>query len=687
MVTNIFPHQSSRSNSTSLLVPLDCGQKVEKLDASDQAGQVGESTTSKTLKKYSTSKKTSKKEKQSVMQESVVPIKKKIYKDKSSSLKTDSQKQKSSKTLEVVSIGKDKDLTPFWNESTKEMSRQLWLPIETDFVDLESRSLNGSSKKLMLNSWFSTKSTMKKTVLSNSQKTYLQSLQSLLPEIMGLEQASIVEKDLKKMKKKEEKMKKKLNSLTEEEKEAKKMKSEEKKNKKIQSDKEKCLKNGKIYESPEEKKIKKQMNKELKIEKEKRKCIKQGIEYVTPEEKKKAACAKRIKIYYSKEEVKILNGWFGITRWIYNKGLDYIKNINPDASIDELRDKIVADSNFQTENKWMVSANENIGNRKNSVFDLRDEAIRDLLKNIKSNKAKGGNYELKYKSKKNNQSISVLDKYWNKGDKNFYKPIFNSKIKSSEILPEKLMYDSRITFDQLGHYYICIPEPLRLGCDNQAPEGSMIFIDPGSKNFVTCYDPSGKVIVWGKLDVGRIGRLLHYKNKLNSRMAKIKNSRKKKRMKLALLRMNKCIRNLVSDLHKKLSKWLCSNYSCIFIPRLNFHKMKKLKKMNKQKLASYSHCAFVNRLTCKAREYPGCNVIEVNESYTSMTCSSCGYQNKSLCNKDVFNCRSCKLNIGRDVNAAKNIMLRYFSQRAVVKGALVPYTITSALGPTPLNIL
>lgn len=686
MVTNIYHHQNSQSNSTSLLVPLDCGQKAEKLDVLDQAGQAEESITSKTSK-GSLILKMLQKEKLSAMQESVVLIKKKTCKGKSSSLKTNFQEQKSSRTLEVVSTGKDQDLIPFWNESTKEMSRQLWLPIETDFAGLESNSLNGSSRKLMSNSWFSTELIMKKIVLSNSQKTYLQSLQSLLPEIMGLEQASIVEKDLKKWRKKEDAKLKKANNLSEEEKEAKLRKLEEKKNKKIQNDKEKCLKKGKVYETPEEKRIKKALNKEIKIEKEKKKCIKKGIEYIVPKEKKKAACAKRIKIYYSKEEIKILNGWFGVTRWIYNKGVHYIKNINPDASIDELRDQIVADSNFQTENKWMISENEALGNRKNSGFDLRDEAIRDLIHNIKTNKAKGKKFDLKYKSKKDNQSISVLGKYWNKGDKSFYKVIFNSKIKSSELLPEKLNYDSRLTRDQIGHHYICIPEPLKLRCDNQTPKGSMVFIDPGSKNFVTCYDPSGKVIVWGKLDIGRIGRLLHYKNKIHSKMTKIKNSRKKKRLRLVLLRMNNNIRNLVSELHKKLSKWLCSNYSCIFIPRLNFHKMKKLRKMNKQKIVSYSHCAFVDRLTCKAREYPGCNVIEVNESYTSKTCSNCGHQHNSLYNKDVFVCDSCKQSLGRDINAAKNIMLRYFSQRAVVKETLVPYTITSALGPTPLNIL
>jgi hypothetical protein len=33
---------------------------------------------------------------------------------------------------------------------------------------------------------------------------------------------------------------------------------------------------------------------------------------------------------------------------------------------------------------------------------------------------------------------------------------------------------------------------------------------------------------------------------------------------------------------------------------------------------------------------------------------------------NVFNCNDCKLKIGRDSNAAKNIMLRYFTKRAII---------------------
>ena len=51
-------------------------------------------------------------------------------------------------------------------------------------------------------------------------------------------------------------------------------------------------------------------------------------------------------------------------------------------------------------------------------------------------------------------------------------------------------------------------------------------------------------------------------------------------------------------------------------------------------------------------------VFFINESYTSKTCSSCGYIWRELKNKKVFECQSCKEVYDRDINAAKNICMK-----------------------------
>ena len=48
--------------------------------------------------------------------------------------------------------------------------------------------------------------------------------------------------------------------------------------------------------------------------------------------------------------------------------------------------------------------------------------------------------------------------------------------------------------------------------------------------------------------------------------------------------------------------------------------------------------------------------------YTSKTCGGCGWINKNLSNSDVYNCGSCGLCIYRDMNGARNIMLRNLNE-------------------------
>jgi len=45
----------------------------------------------------------------------------------------------------------------------------------------------------------------------------------------------------------------------------------------------------------------------------------------------------------------------------------------------------------------------------------------------------------------------------------------------------------------------------------------VISLDPGVRTFMTGYDPSGVAVEWGKNDIGRIYRLSHACDKLQSK--------------------------------------------------------------------------------------------------------------------------------------------------------------------------
>lgn len=380
--------------------------------------------------------------------------------------------------------------------------------------------------------------------------------------------------------------------------------------------------------------------------------VKTSVSDKESQKKPPAEKARRIRVYPNSEQKRTLSNWFGVRRWIYNKCLECIKNGTCKPALKELRENVINNKNFQKENSWML----------NYEYDLRDEALRDFLKNIKSNFSKGRSFNMKFLNKKTSQSLSVLSKKWNKKN-NFYSSVFKPNIlHSAEPLPNALSYSSRLLCTPTKKYYLCLPQSLEKS-ENQARTFKAIFIDPGVKNFVTGYDPEGKIVVWGQKNIGKIARLLHYKRIVQSKEASV-NAKKRKRLKLAELRINERIRNLVDDLHKKCAKWLCENYTHIYIPKLNFHKCKGLRASCKSKLASLRHCAFVDRLINKCREFANRKVFVVGESYTSKTCGRCGWQNDTLKNKDVFTCDHCKLVIERDINASRNIMLRFLSKRA-----------------------
>ena len=57
----------------------------------------------------------------------------------------------------------------------------------------------------------------------------------------------------------------------------------------------------------------------------------------------------------------------------------------------------------------------------------------------------------------------------------------------------------------------------------------MISLDPGVRTFMTGYDPSGIAVEWGKKDIGRVYRLCHAYDKLQSKRDQIHGKKNKRK--------------------------------------------------------------------------------------------------------------------------------------------------------------
>jgi putative transposase len=189
-------------------------------------------------------------------------------------------------------------------------------------------------------------------------------------------------------------------------------------------------------------------------------------------------------------------------------------------------------------------------------YDIRDAALNDVVKAYTSNLAKenNNNFTIHFKKKKApSDSIAIYaNNYKSKG---VIFPRFFGKepIKSAEQLPDKLEYDARLVKKRHGYFYLCIPK--RLDKYNGQSQNKIIAFDPGMRTFCTGYDPDGIIVELGKSDISRIYRPCNFYDQLQSKWSQPTTKHAKRyRYKKAGARIQRRIRNLVDDLHKKNNK-------------------------------------------------------------------------------------------------------------------------------------
>lgn len=382
-----------------------------------------------------------------------------------------------------------------------------------------------------------------------------------------------------------------------------------------------------------------------------------------------AGKCRKIKVYLTEEQRETMRKWFGVATWTYNRCVDMFRSgqlLGTEQSwAKTLRAYCVnADAPMLADKPWVLD----------TPCRVREAAMLDLVQGLKQNLAKGGAFEMKYRSRKDRQrSITILAQDWGRKTGAYSQLFGRGVLRSSEPLPDDIVYDSRLVCNKLGHYYLCLPLPLQVQPVNQgpackeAPMSGVIALDPGVRTFMTGYDPSGKVVEWGARDMSRIWRLNNAIDSLKSRWTKVKHHGRY-RMKRAALRIHAKIRNLVDDLHRKLTKWLVTHYRVVLIPPFATQQMIRkgarcIGKKTVREMLAWSHYRFRMNLIAKTREHPWCRVVVVDEAYTSKTCGRCGHIHQNLGANKRFRCPACGFAVDRDLNGARNILIRYLKER------------------------
>lgn len=240
-------------------------------------------------------------------------------------------------------------------------------------------------------------------------------------------------------------------------------------------------------------------------------------------------------------------------------------------------------------------------------------------------------------------------------------------IKTTENVPLRLDHEMTIHFDGL-RYYACFIESGRVS--RPAGRKSIVSCDPGIRTFGTFYDVDDEEYLSVAPDAHlRIDKLLFALDNLmrskaerTGRFKHLKLTSSQRTCKIRKLRAR--IQNLQSELHNKVIKWLTDTYDTVLMPKLDTRQIsaknnRVLHTKSIRRMSALAHGKFLARLKTKAIERD-VHVVTPSEAYTTKTCGNCFTQNHSIGAKKEWQCGKCTSVHFRDINAARNILLKQF---------------------------
>jgi len=384
--------------------------------------------------------------------------------------------------------------------------------------------------------------------------------------------------------------------------------------------------------------------------------------------------SKKIRIYPEANLRLVYRKWFAACRWCYNQAIAYQRDCfikgKKQPSKYQLRDIILKSCP-----DWVSICP--YSPREESVFDAKTAFSKTASKNKATPKFKSCREPVK--------SLSIGSKYWgafysgkgkNKqiGGFTHYattKVVINNEtfaikdlqINAVEPLCEEMPSEFTILLDK-GRWFICFAIPFEIQTNQRR---NCIGLDPGVRTFLTGFDGEN-ILEIGNGSISKVAILCQRLDKLQSQITKSK-GRANKRLRWKLRNLSEAIRtrirNLTNEVHSKASALLTKNYKHIFLPTFETSQMvvkkkRKLRSKTARNMLTWSHYRFKQVLKFHALKRD-CVVHQVQEEYTSKTCSKCGHVHERLGANKKFKCPSCNHEIPRDWNGAINIFIKSFN--------------------------
>ncbi len=361
-----------------------------------------------------------------------------------------------------------------------------------------------------------------------------------------------------------------------------------------------------------------------------------------------ATKSRKIRLYPSVKQRTIFRKWLGASRFVYNQTLDYLKALEGKRPV---WTDIAKDVIFPILPDWA----------REIPFQIKKMAVKEACDAFTAAKQKyrrtGELSELHFKSRKSPKQTCYIPKSAVKPSGIY--PTIAGAIDYTENLPEDFQ-DCELSWQQ-GRWFLCVPHKTTiLPGENQA---RIVALDPGVRTFQTFFSPDMAGMI-GQHDFGRLVRLCRHLDDLISRTSTSKSRKQRYRMRKAANRLRWKVKDLRDELHTKTIRFMVDNFDIILIPTFETSQMakraqRKLQSKAVRSMLTWAHFKFKKRLKVAAMQC-GKTVIEVNEAYTSKTCSWSGEMVNIGSSETIRG--SDGITMHRDVNGARGIFLRALAE-------------------------
>ena len=267
----------------------------------------------------------------------------------------------------------------------------------------------------------------------------------------------------------------------------------------------------------------------------------------------------------------------------------------------------------------------------------------------------------------NIRSRSIAIMTTNFGSKKNIKEKFLKLSKPIGKLPP-INHDVRITKRVNGKFILQIHcDPMFTRKQTEETPDAMCGIDPGGRSFNTIFDPSNVKCYQVGIENDK-AQIKIFQNQIDRSQFHLQKAIEKKHFQAKedritqLKKLHYKLKTFVHHIHLTLSSELVASYKHVALGKISVSRIVKkdrpnpLHRKSNRELLCWRHYQFRERLLNRAVG-TDCNVIIQNEAWTSKTCGKCSYRN-DVGSSVTYECSKCQYQTHRDVNGARNILLR-----------------------------